>query len=156
MSRFRTFKNAVQRNGDGGFIFCPMVLKYSILTLLIMTKMLKYFVLPLVVSFSRNRQLKKSNFEKNVTFPDKKIFRTDGLFFFKILTYIHMTHVNFLLHRLLFSETHTDRQDKFIIDIYIYIYIYIHISITNLSCLSVCVSLTKSLWNKKLTWVICI
>ena len=33
-----------------------------------------------------------------------------------------MTHVNFLLHRLLLRETHTDRQDKFVIDIYIYIY----------------------------------
>ena len=107
-----TFKNAVQKNKDGGFIFGPIILKYSILSLLIMTKMLIYFVLPLVVSFSRNRQLKKSNFEKNVTFPDEKIFRTDGLFFFKILTYIHMTHVNFLLHRLLFSETHTDRQTR--------------------------------------------
>ena len=42
-----------------------------------------------------------------------------------------MTHVNFLLHRLLVSETQTDiqtyRQDKFVIDIYIYIYIYIYI-----------------------------
>ena len=28
-----------------------------------------------------------------------------------------MTHVNFLLHRLLFSETQTDRQDKFVIDV---------------------------------------
>ena len=62
MSRFRTFKNAVQTNGDGRFIFSPMVLKYSILSLLIMTEMLIYFVLPLVVSFSRNRQLKMSNF----------------------------------------------------------------------------------------------
>ena len=34
-----------------------------------------------------------------------------------------MTHVNFLVHRPLFSETHTDRKDKFVIDIYIYIYI---------------------------------
>ena len=37
-----------------------------------------------------------------------------------------MTHVNFLFHRLLVSETQTDRQtdrqDKFVIDIYIYIY----------------------------------
>ena len=36
-----------------------------------------------------------------------------------------MTHVNFLFHRLLVSETQTDRQtdrqDKFVIDIYIYI-----------------------------------
>ena len=30
-----------------------------------------------------------------------------------------MTHVIFLLHRLLFSETHTDRQDKFVIDAYL-------------------------------------
>ena len=36
-----------------------------------------------------------------------------------------MTHVNFLIHRLLASETQTDRQDKFVIDIYIYIYTYI-------------------------------
>ena len=33
-----------------------------------------------------------------------------------------MTQVNFLVHRLLVSETQTDRQDTFIIDIYIYIY----------------------------------
>ena len=33
-----------------------------------------------------------------------------------------MTHVNFLFHRLLVSETQTDRQDKFVIDIYIYIH----------------------------------
>ena len=62
-----TFKNAVQTNGDGGSIFCPMVIKYSIITHHIMTKMLIYFVLPLVLSFSCNRQ---SNFEKNVMFPD--------------------------------------------------------------------------------------
>ena len=37
-----------------------------------------------------------------------------------------MTHVNFLFHRLLVSETHTDRQVKFVIDIYIYMYIYIY------------------------------
>ena len=30
----------------------------------------------------------------------------------------------FLLHRLLFSETQTDRQDKFVIDMYIYINVY--------------------------------
>ena len=56
-----------------------------------------------------------------------------------------MTHVNFLLHRLLFSETQTDRQDKSVIDVYIkyIIYILIYISITNLSCLSVCVCLTN-------------
>ena len=57
-----------------------------------MTKMLKYFVLPLVVSFSRNRQLKTSNFVKNVTFPDG---RTDGighkrtLFFFNLNVYTY-------------------------------------------------------------------
>merc|ERR1739842_131683 len=131
MSRFRTLKNAVQTNGDGGFIFCPIVPKFCLLTLLIMTKMLIYIFLPLLVSFSRNRQLKTSNFLKNVTFPDG---RTDGrnraqtdIFFFKILTHMHMTHVNFLLHRLLFSETQTDRQDKFVIDIYIYLYIYIYV-----------------------------
>ena len=83
-----------------------------------MTNMLIYFVLPLRVSFSRNRELKTSNFEKNFTFPDNKNFRTESQTdFFKILTYIHMTHVNFLFHRLLVSETHTDRQDKFVIDI---------------------------------------
>ena len=50
-------------------------------------------------------------------------FRTDGRtesgtdgHFFLILTHIHMTHVNFLFHKLLVSETHTDRQDKFVID----------------------------------------
>ena len=120
MSRFRTLKNAVQTNGDGGFIFCPIVPKFWLLTLLIMTKMLIYLFLPLMVSFSRNRQLKTSNFFKNVTFPDGRTESgTDGHFFFKILTHMHMTHVNFLLHRLLFSETQTDRQDKFVIDIYI-------------------------------------
>ena len=106
-----TFKNAVQTNGDGRFNFCPMVLKYSILFLLIMTNMLIYFVLPLRVSFSRNRELKTSDFETFFTFPNNKIFRTEALtdkFF--ILTYIHMTHVNFLFHRLLVSETQTDRQ----------------------------------------------
>merc|ERR1739842_11613 len=86
MSRFRTFKNAVQTNGDGRFIFCPIVLKYSILYLLIMNKMPIYFVLPLGVSFSRNQQLKTSNFEKNVTFPDgRNRAGTDGHYFFKNL-----------------------------------------------------------------------
>ena len=116
MSRFRTLKNAVQTNGDGGFIFCPIVPKFCLLTLLIMTKMLIYIFLPLMVSFSRNRQLKTSNFLKNVTFPDGRNRAQTDIFFFKILTHIHMTHVIFLLHRLLFSETHTDRQDKFVID----------------------------------------
>ena len=77
-----------------------------------MNKMLMYFILPLIVSFRRNWQLKVSNFEKNVTFPDIAI---DGTFFSKILTYIHMTHVNFLFHRLLVSETQTDRHDKHLI-----------------------------------------
>ena len=104
---------AVQTNGDGGFRVCSMVLKYRILTFLIMNKMLKYFVLPLMVSFSHNWQLKTSNFEKNVMFPDTGIFRTKAQtdrLFFKILTYIHMTHVKFLFHRLSVSETQTDRQ----------------------------------------------
>merc|ERR1739842_133956 len=99
MSRFRTFKNAVQTNGDGRFILCPMVLKYSILYLLIMNKMPIYFVLPLEVSLSRNRQLKTSNFVKNVTFPDGIGTFPDGIgraqtdiIFFLILTHIHMTH----------------------------------------------------------------
>ena len=52
-----TLKNAVHINGDGGFIFCPIALKYSILIILIMNKMLIYFVLPLVLSFSRIWQL---------------------------------------------------------------------------------------------------
>ena len=94
-----------------------------------MTKMLIHFILPLGVSFSHNQQLKMSDFEKNVTFPDTGIFRTQAQtdkIFFKILTYIHMTHVNFLFHRLLVSKTHTDRQDKFVIDIYVYIYTYIY------------------------------
>ena len=47
---------------------------------------------------------------------------TDGQIFLKILTYIHMTHINFLFHRLLVSETQTDRQtyrhDKFVIEHY--------------------------------------
>ena len=34
---------------------------------------------------------------------------------------MNMTHVNFLFHRPLVSETQTDRQDKFVIYIYIYI-----------------------------------
>ena len=38
-----------------------------------------------------------------------------------------MTHINFLIHRLLVSEIQTDRQDEFLIDIYIYIYIYINL-----------------------------
>ena len=59
------------------------------------------------------------------------------------------------------------------ISIYLYIYVSIHLSILLFINLSiyvyiyisiyiyiyykfVCVSLTKSLWNKKLTWVICI
>ena len=61
-----TFKNAVQTNGDSGFIFCPMVLKYS---------MLIYYVLPIVVSFCCNRQLKTSDFVKNVTFTDGHIYK---------------------------------------------------------------------------------
>ena len=44
-----------------------------------------------------------------------------------------MTHVNFLVHRLLVSETQTDRQLKCIIDIniciYINIYMYVYIYI---------------------------
>merc|ERR1739842_164320 len=120
-----TFKNAIQRNGDGGFIFCPMVLKYSILTLLIVTKMLIYFVLLLMVSFSRNQQLKTSDFEKIFTFPDGIGRAQTDIIFSKILTHIHTTHVNFLFHRLLVSETHTDRQDKFVIDIYFFL-IYAH------------------------------
>ena len=35
-----------------------------------------------------------------------------------------MSHVNILSHRLLFSETQTDRQDTFVIDIHIYIVEY--------------------------------
>ena len=62
---------------------------------------------------------------------------------FLSLTFIDMTHVNFLFHRLLVSETQTDRQtdrqDKFVKDIYIYRYI----SITILSCLSVWLCLTN-------------
>ena len=86
------FKNAVQTNGDGDSIFCPMVIKYSIITHHIMTKMLIYFVLPLVLSFSRNRQLKTSNLEKKITFPDgHRHTQTEHLK--KNLTYIHMTHV---------------------------------------------------------------
>ena len=63
-----------------------------------------------------------------------------------------MTHVIFLFHRHLVSETQTDRQDKFLI--YIYIYIYIYISVINVSSLSVCVSLTMRPIIKMLTWVI--
>ena len=44
-----------------------------------MTKMLIYFILPLVVSFSRNRQLKTSNFVKKITFPDTGT-QTDDFF----------------------------------------------------------------------------
>ena len=63
-----------------------------------MNKMLIYFVLPLGVSFSRNQQLKTSDFVKNVTFPDGRN-RAQTDFFFLILTHVHMTHVNFLVHR---------------------------------------------------------
>ena len=46
-----------------------------------MNKMLIYFVLSLLVSFSRNRQLKASNFKKNVNFPDTQTqAQTDGFF----------------------------------------------------------------------------
>ena len=108
-----TFKNAVQKNKDGGFIFGPIILKYCILSLLIMTKMLIYFILPLVVSFSHNQQLKTSNFEEKITFPDTRTdIGTDRRIFFLILTYINLTHVNFLFRRLLVSERQTDRQDK--------------------------------------------
>ena len=68
-----TFKNAVQTNGDGGSNSCPMVIKYSIRSLLFMNKMLIYFVLPLEVSFSRNRQLKTSNFVKTFMFMTKML-----------------------------------------------------------------------------------
>ena len=61
-----------------------------------------------MVSFNRNRQIKMSG---------RTHGRTD---FFFILTYIHMTHVNFF-HRLLVSETQTDRQNKIVIHIYVYI-----------------------------------
>ena len=47
--------------------------------------MLIYFVLPLGVSFSCNRQLKTSNFVKQNTFPDEQTYgrtqaQTDGFF----------------------------------------------------------------------------
>ena len=48
-----------------------------------MTKMLIYFVLLLMVSFSRNQQLKTSDFEKIFTFPDgRNRSGTDGHYFF--------------------------------------------------------------------------
>ena len=51
-----------------------------------MNKMPIYFVLPLGVSFSRNQQLKTSDFVKNVTFPDGRTESgTDGHFFFQNL-----------------------------------------------------------------------
>ena len=40
-----------------------------------------------------------------------------------------MTHVNFLVHRLLVSETQTDRQTIQICNRYMYMYIYIYIYI---------------------------
>ena len=43
-----------------------------------------------------------------------------------ICIYIHMTHVNFF-HRLLVSETQTDRQDKFAIDICMQIFVCVYI-----------------------------
>ena len=91
--------------------------------LLFMDKMPIYFVLPLGVSFSRNRQLKTSNFEKNVTFPDTRTHgrmdrQTEHFFFYFQLIYIWPMSF-FLFQRLLVSETQTDiqidRQDKFVI-----------------------------------------
>ena len=135
-----TFKNAVQTNGDSRFIFCPIVLKYSILSFLIVTKMLIYFILPLGVSFSHNQQLKMSNFEENVTFPDNKIFRTqaqtDKIFFKSYPIYIWLMST-FFFHRLLVSETQTDRQTRQICNRYVYIYICIYTH-TNI-CMYVCI-----------------
>ena len=79
-----------------------------------MNKMLMYFILPLIVSFRRNWQLKVSNFEKNVTFPDIAI---DGTFFSKILTYIHMTHVNYLLYKYMFFFTYLKKIRNIILNI---------------------------------------
>ena len=72
--------------------------------------MLIYFFLPLMVSFSRNWQLKTSTVEENVTFLDIGTDRRN--IFFQILTYIDMIHVNFLFQRLLVSATQTDRQTR--------------------------------------------
>ena len=48
-----------------------------------MNKMPIYFVLPLGVSFSRNQQLKTSDFVKKNTFPDGRTESgTDGHYFF--------------------------------------------------------------------------
>ena len=86
-----------------------------------MSQMLIYIFLTIVILFGHYRWLKMANFENNVTFSDRQTDRRTIYFLF--LTYIDMTHVNFLVHRLLVSETQTDRQDKFVIDIYIDIYI---------------------------------
>ena len=58
-----------------------------------------------------------------------KIIKEGNRLIYGLLKYINMTHVNFLAHKPLVSETQTDRQDKFVIDIYVYIYIYIFIYI---------------------------
>ena len=79
-----------------------------------MNKMLMYFILPLIVSFRRNWQLKVSNFEKNVMFPDIAI---DGTFFSKILTYIHMTHVIYLLYKYMFFFAYLKKIRNIILNI---------------------------------------
>ena len=61
-----------------------MVLKYSILFLFIMTNMLIYFVLPLRVSFSRNRRLKTTNFVKK-SLSVRKILLSGKVTFFSKL-----------------------------------------------------------------------
>ena len=56
-----------------------------------------------------------SNCEKNFSGKNKQT-NTQPDDFLKFLTYIDMTHEHSLFHRLLVSETQTDRQDRFVID----------------------------------------
>ena len=84
-----------------------------------MSQMFIYIFLTIVILFGHYRWLKMANFENNVTFSDRQTDRRTIYFLF--LTYIDMTHVNFLVHRLLVGETQTDRQTRQICNRYIHL-----------------------------------
>ena len=71
-----------------------------------MFQMLNVFFLTMVILFGHHRRLKTTHFEKKKHFSRQTNRQTDH--FLKLLTYIDMTHVNFLVYRLLVGETQID------------------------------------------------
>ena len=94
-----------------------------------MFQMLKYFFLTIVILLCHHWQLKTANFEKKNHFTGQTNRQTDH--YLKFLTYIDMTLVKFLVHRLLVGETQTDRQTRQICNRYIYL-LQIYLDKTNL------------------------